>query len=174
MIIIVEGIDRVGKTTLCNKLSKELRMPIYKHNNEQFSYSRMDNDNETDKMLQLIDLYSILDGDLIFDRFHISDLVYGIMLRNYSMQSASRNCKLIDDRLSKLRFKQEAILILVKPTNVEKSSHEHGADLSKYDRLMQIAFDMSSIEMKYICDYNSIDLVVEKLKTYCFCKETNE
>ena len=174
MIIIVEGIDRVGKTTLCNKLSKELSIPIYKHNNEQFSYSRMDNDNETDKMLQLIDLYSILDGDLIFDRFHISDLVYGTMLRNYNMQSAGINYKLIDDRLSNLCFGQEAILILVKPTNIEKSSHEHGADLVEYDRLMQTAFDTSSIEMKYICDYNSIDLAVEKLKTYYFCKEINE
>lgn len=173
MIIIVEGIDRVGKTTLCNKLSKELRMPIYKHDNKQFDYSRMDNDNETDKMLQLIDLYGILDGDVIFDRFHMSDLVYGIMLRNYNIQLASKNYKLIDDRLSGL-WRQEAILILVKSTDIEKSSHEHGADLAEYDRLMQTAFDMSSIEMKYICDYNSIDSVVEKLKIYYFCKEINK
>lgn len=172
MIIIVEGIDRVGKSTLCNKLSKELRMPIYKHDNKQFDYSAMDNENETDKMLQLIDLYGILNGDVIFDRFHMSDLVYGIMLRNYNVQSASKNYKLIDDRLSGL-WRQEAILILVKPTDIEKSSHEHGTDLTEYDRLMQAAFDMSDIEMKYICDYNSIDLVVEKLKIYYYSKEIN-
>ena len=52
MIIIVEGIDRVGKTTLCEKLNKELKIPIYKHKNNQFYYNLMDNKNETDKMLQ--------------------------------------------------------------------------------------------------------------------------
>ena len=173
MIIIVEGIDRVGKTTLCNKLSEELRMPIYKHNNEQFDYSIMDNDNETDKMLQLIDLYSVLNGDIIFDRFHMSDLVYGVMLRNYNIQMACGNYKLIDDKLNALGFKQEAVLILVEPTDINKSSRDHGEDLAEYDRLMQAAFDMSNLQMKYICDYNSIDLVVEKLKIY-YSKEINE
>ena len=35
MIIFVEGYDCSGKTTLCNKLSKELNMPIYKTFNER-------------------------------------------------------------------------------------------------------------------------------------------
>ena len=30
MLVIVEGIDRVGKTTLCNMLSKEIDFPIFK------------------------------------------------------------------------------------------------------------------------------------------------
>ena len=38
MIIIVEGIDRVGKTTLCNRLRQELGYPVFKHNKSEFSY----------------------------------------------------------------------------------------------------------------------------------------
>ena len=86
MLIIVEGIDRVGKTTLCNMLKDKLGFKIYKHKNNNFNYSKMDNDNETDKMLQLLDLYEQIGSDvnIVFDRFHWSDFVYGKIERNYN------------------------------------------------------------------------------------------
>ena len=115
MIIIVEGIDRVGKTTLCNKLSQKTNIPIYKH--KKSNYSEMKNDIETDVMIQLIDLYKLLNGNIIFDRFHWSDFVYGALERNYSIANAYNNINIIESKL-----KDNAIIIYVKPTDINKSS----------------------------------------------------
>ena len=41
MIIIVEGIDRVGKTTLCHKLSDITGYQIYKYHGD-VSYDKID------------------------------------------------------------------------------------------------------------------------------------
>lgn len=159
MIIIVEGIDRVGKTTLCKKLSKELQMPIYKHKNNQFDYKLMDNNNETDKMLQLLDLYQILNGDVIFDRFHWSDYVYGNIERNYDGYKSSSNVNIIENKLKNM----EAIIIYIKPTDLEESSRQHGKDLFKYDKLMDLCYNMCKLK-KIKCNYSSIDKIVEEIK----------
>ena len=35
MVIIIEGLDRTGKTTLANELSKRFNIPIYKKDREE-------------------------------------------------------------------------------------------------------------------------------------------
>lgn len=157
MIVIVEGIDRVGKTTLCNKLHEETYFPIYKHKHKEFNYSKMDNLNETDKMLQLLDLCNILHGNIIFDRFHWSDLVYGILDRNYNIPLAYDNFHKIDQRLI------NAIIIYVMPTDIEKSSIEHGKDLTKYNQLMEECKKYSFTKV-YTCTYLTINDIIKEIK----------
>ena len=159
MIIIVEGIDRVGKTTLCNALSKATGIPIYKHHNAVMSYSDMDNYNETDKMLQLIDVCNITKSDIIFDRFHFSDYVYGILERDYESVSAIEHLKLIDNVLRK----SNALLLLMQPTDIKRSSEEHGKDLTPYFKLMQNAYRLSTMNM-IMCNYNSMQDIVDYVK----------
>ena len=156
MLVIVEGIDRVGKTTLCEKLSEKLNVPIYKHKNEQFNYSKMDNENETDKMLQLLDMYSILDGDVIFDRFHLSDFVYGTIERKYDLIKSEENVKKIEEKLKELN----AILVLIVPTNVKESSEKHGKNLIEYAVTFENLFNESKIK-KLKCNFYSLDEAVE-------------
>ena len=84
MIIVVEGIDRVGKTTLCNKIKEMTGYEIFKHSGN-FDYKRMDNDNETDKMLQVLKIAEIGKANIIFDRFHFSDFCYGTIERDYNI-----------------------------------------------------------------------------------------
>ena len=157
MVYIVEGIDRVGKTTLANKLSTKLQIPIYKHNNESFDYSLMDNTNETDKMIQLLDLYSFLSGDIIFDRFNWSDFVYGILLRSYDVERATENLRLINNKLAQL----DAKIIYVQPTDIAWSSKMHGSDLSSFDYWMNIANDLTDIPIKH-CTFDSIDKIIKE------------
>ena len=152
-LIIVEGIDRVGKTTLCNMLKDKLGFKIYKHKNDNFNYSKMDNDNETDKMLQLLDLYEQIGSDvnIVFDRFHWSDFVYGKIERNYNEDKAVSNLYKITKRLNDLN----ALVIFVQPTNLCESSKQHGKDLIKHAELFEAVFDDSKIK-KFKCDYNTL------------------
>lgn len=62
MLIIVEGIDRVGKTTLCEMLSKSFGIKIFKHDSKLFKLDKMDNDNETDKAIKIYEICKLLMG----------------------------------------------------------------------------------------------------------------
>ena len=154
MIIIVEGIDRVGKTTLCNKISNKFNVPIYKHVGN-FEYSNMDNNNETDKMLQILQVMKLVGSEriLVLDRFHLTDYVYGILNRNYDKDKAKVNFKQIEDFLDK----NEAILIMLEPTDISMSSKEHGEDLSNHYNIFLDIFKESKIKYKWRCTYNTID-----------------
>ena len=160
MIIIVEGIDRVGKTTLCNKLKEELNISIYKHVGV-LQYNKMDNFNETDKMLQLVELCRLTNSSIIFDRFHLTDFVYGILERNYDIDSAVDNFRLVDDAISEL---DDVYLIYVLPTNIEESSRQHGKDLTIYNGEFYDLFKNSKIKNKWRCTYNTLGEAVEYIK----------
>lgn len=160
MIIIVEGIDRVGKTTLCKKLSSAFDIPVYKHNSVYFDYSKMDNANETDKMLQIIDVIKQCNGSIIFDRFHLSDFVYGVIERKYDESLAKRNMNIIDNALAS--GSKKVALILVKPTDIVRSSEEHGKNLDLYENLFESAFEHASV-FKMTCDFLTLDKVVEAI-----------
>ena len=155
MIIIVEGIDRVGKTTLCNMLKKEMNIPVYKHIGN-FSYSNMDNDNETDKMLQILETLRLVNGDVIFDRCHFTDYVYGILERYYNKKNAKKNFSILEKKLSEMHV----VLLFVNPTNIEKSSYEHGKDLSMHQKIFQQLYKVSCIKEKYQCTYNTLNEAV--------------
>jgi hypothetical protein len=159
MVIIVEGIDRVGKTTLCNRLSETLNIPIYKHSQRFMDYTDMDNMNETDKMLHLLDICDISNTDMIFDRFHFSDYAYGIIERHYDETKATNNLLILDHALSNI----DAIIVFICPTDIVSSSEQHGKDLRPYFGLMKIACAMSKT-LIYQCDYNSINETVKLIK----------
>lgn len=159
MIIIVEGIDRVGKTTLCNKLSEELNIPIYKHSQNFIDYSSMDNTRETEKMICMLDICKAADMNIIFDRFHFSDYVYGIIERKYDRVLATKNLLMIDSVLARMN----AIMIIMQPTDLASSSEQHGKDLTPYFELMAKAHAISSTFI-YTCDYNHIDDMVKEVK----------
>lgn len=153
-IIVVEGIDRVGKTTIANKILVEsvldtfTNFTMYKHDESFVSYDKMDTDNEADKMAQLLTMADMLDGNVLFDRFHLSDFVYGVVGRGYKFSDAYRNMRAIDKMLSDMN----SVLVYVKPVDLKMSSDEHGSDLTIHDRLMDAAFNdslMNKIEVDY-------------------------
>jgi hypothetical protein len=159
MIIIVEGIDRVGKTTLCEKLRKSLGFKIYKREPSDFEFSKMDNMNETDKILQILKICELSECNIIFDRLHLTDYVYGIIERSYDVEKASKNIEWIENKLLTL----DTELIIIEPTDIVRSSKEHGKDLSQYAKLFDICFEESNLN-KIKCNYNSINIVEKMMK----------
>ena len=164
-IIVVEGIDRVGKTTFIDKLQSKLgigRSFVFKHDCSIVDYTDMDDDNEADKMVQLLEMCSQLhavskdDFVLLFDRFHISNAIYGIIERNYDFKNACENFGIVDDLLRRLN----AHIVYVKPTSIERSSAEHGASLKLHDKLFDSFIALSSCN-KVVCDYYSLDEAVD-------------
>ena len=157
MIIIVEGIDRVGKTTLCKKLSDVLGAPIIKHSS-MFPIDRMDNANETDKITKMLDIYSITRPLVIFDRLHLTDFVYGICDRNYDIKDAFSNLEVVENELKKY----ECIVIYVVSENVQMSSEEHGKNLRCHEQYFNIIFDKSEL-YKLKTSYSKLDETVKTI-----------
>lgn len=159
MIVIIDSIDRVGKTTLANKLA-EKGYKIYKHSEEGKKYSEMTDEGETSTMLAMLSLYKLYpENKIIFDRFHMSNTAYGILNRNYDKEKAFKNYQKIDDVLSKL----DVVLVMVAPVDLERSNREHGKDQTECLKLMNELFAMSNIKRKIITNYNELDTTVEDI-----------
>lgn len=168
MIVIVEGIDRVGKSTFCRELSKDTHWLVYKHDNKQFNYKLMDNTNETDKMLQLLDLYDSLNEQLavgsgvIFDRFHFSDFAYGCNTRkDYNESVAFDNFVSIEKRL--LEMKETVVLVLMYDSKgTMRASIEHGSNLDEIDKSMRRLYETSKLR-KMMVEYKDIFKAIDAI-----------
>lgn len=161
-IIIVEGIDRVGKTTLVNKLVKELGYSKFIPANANLSYRelnpRLANIIETEKCYATLATLATLeniDYKIVFDRFHISEYVYGQVERGYT----NNECYHIDEVLAQLN----ALLIYIHPTNIQMSSREHGRPLNKHYELFNEFINKTKLPI-IECDYTTIPLVIKSLK----------
>src|SRR5690625_3545162 len=165
MIILLEGIDRVGKSTLSYMLAKELNCKIF-HDDYTPSYIRDKNlslkDNRIvnyiieSKFSNILNTFNLFDN-LVVDRFHLTEKVYNVM-RGYDFDQF----ELFDNILAE---RKDIILVLVLPQNIEKSSNEHGVDLRKHNNLFLKYFDNSSIKNKIIIHqydiFNNLEKVIK-------------
>lgn len=153
MIVIVEGIDRVGKSTLTTKLQDK----GFKILNGKLKC----NDNnirqvvETDRICAQLDLLEMIDNEynIVIDRFHLSQLVYGLINRKMFDKTMLE----VDLRLSLLNCE----LIFVNPKNIDKSCEEHGDDLKIHQALFDMLKCITKIRYRE-CTYDDIDDLVEK------------
>lgn len=163
MIFLVEGIDRVGKSTLCDKLSKETGAVVFRANSTQFiSNSDKDIYNEADKAYKLYKLAHDTCSDVVFDRMHLSDAVYATSRRWYDLESSLDVFKKVDEVAS-----QYGVSILyIKPdeqgglSRCEKmagESLEH--DLELFDRVYGM-----SICNKVCIHTSDIDDAIDAIK----------
>lgn len=168
MVIIIEGIDRVGKTTLANKLSKELNIPIFKKDRIG------KNDSTYDSMIVnfgnaagLLDMWNWKDfkQDIIVDRFHWTELVYGEIER----RPDTRFYMNIIENTMVLK-KEKYLMIYMRPTSIERSSGEHGKDLSEYLKRFDELATITQLNL-IIGDYNQIDEIVKEVKEKLKCQD---
>mgnify|MGYP002869187418 CR=1 FL=1 len=89
MVIIIEGIDRVGKSTLAEKLSEQFNIPIFKQtrlggNNEDGNNSDEYTILNYGRALGLVDFWNSesFNDNIIVDRFHWTEAVYSLCDRN--------------------------------------------------------------------------------------------
>lgn len=156
MIVIVEGIDRVGKTTLCNMFADEGFKYFKDVYFDGVPITRKIASEKLRTTLEFLKLFK--DENIVVDRFHITEFVYGALERNYT----SSEVEFIDKELALL----DAVLILVNPINAEdldRASRVHGKDLTIHNSIFNTFYKVSSIKRKHICDFNSLDFIVERL-----------
>ena len=158
MIIIVEGIDRVGKTTLCNMLEKRYKnlLDIKRFRDDtRYAHGHTDMDVNTEKINTLMNLIeNDIVRNVILDRFHLTEFVYGAVEREYG----NADMYDIDKRLSEVdkRYNNMVVLIYVVPTDIKASSEEHGRNLERHLKLFNNFYNGSFIENKIKVDYNTL------------------
>lgn len=115
MVIIIEGVDGVGKTTLSKKFSE-------KYNFEYIKESYTDDCKEKEKRIQLILERVMSNKNYIYDRTTlIDDFVYSFL--NIKQSSLSKYLKIIDAILSKCK-----IFHLTIDENIRKERFEKRGD----------------------------------------------
>lgn len=101
MVVIVEGFDKAGKSTLCEGLSRELDLKVYRVTRP----SKFFDDSEFKPFLygeltgvvNLLEIFSI--QQVVFDRFHLTEFAYSLA---FSSELDTSFLRKIDERLSKL------------------------------------------------------------------------
>lgn len=79
MIILLEGVDGTGKTTLAEALSSRLGFPIYKSPVSPIQGQSVEQSQRDD--LIALTAFTLADADVILDRFHPSEYAYGVAIR---------------------------------------------------------------------------------------------
>lgn len=163
MILLVEGIDRVGKSTLCDKLSKTTGAVVFRANSTQFvRNSSKDIYNEADKAYKLYKLAHDAGSDVIFDRMHLSDAVYAILRRGFDLESSLEVFKNVDEVASAYGVN----VIYIKPdeqgglSRCEKMAGESlEQDLKLFDRVYD-----KSVCNKVCIHTSDIDDAIDAIK----------
>lgn len=169
MIVIVEGIDRVGKSTLCEMIQKDLGLTKFRHI-DMFERKKGFEDKEADVMLQLAGACKRLEANIVFDRFHLSEYVYGVVDRGSDTKHAYENFRIVENELPlKPNYQNgyDAILVMVTPNNIELSSKEHGEDLSPYYAMFEGIYEISKlrkVKVNYDNLHDAVDFIRDNWK----------
>lgn len=172
MIYIVEGIDRMGKSTLANALSERTGIPVYHDDATTVDLGKwMDSPNETDKMLKMLNILDLTDSSMIFDRFHLTDFTYGLIERGYLYEQAIVNLGKIEERL--LNMRQHVFMYyMFDSKGPGRASAMDGRDLSLYDKTMEGAYWTTSLaSARY--EFEDIDHVVDEAARSFYSSNAN-
>lgn len=152
MIVVVEGIDRVGKTTLVDKLVKA----GFKRLKDQFTineFIKKFDDYSVGKCESFVEAAKQLESEgynVVIDRLHLTEYVYG----------ATKRCGIVNDKavwaIDMMLANLGAYVCYVKPSDLELSNELAGVDQSKRVDMFEFATAMSSMHIIY-CDYDSLD-----------------
>lgn len=162
LIVVVEGLERTGKTTLCKEFEKR-GFVYFKDFNRINKHKRMGMESRLDTTLTFLQNLSENGVNVVVDRLHLSEYAYGRTFRN----EQSMNIDYIDNAISKLN----SVLILCKSDNDEEYKNRM---LLKYtsgqvDELFnrfKYYFDKSEIKNKF--EYEFAEWSVLEFVNYIF------
>lgn len=176
MIIIVEGVDRVGKTTLSEIIEERYRdyIDIIRFRDDtRYVHNHLNREVNTEKINTLQNLLEVgVIENIILDRYHMTEFVYGVVERAY------KNVDMydIDKRLAELDRKDtseeeedgenvidpgmsfdghvhnDVVLIYVVPIDIKLSSAEHGYNLERHLEWFNNFYDNTLIKNKIKVD----------------------
>lgn len=156
MIVVVEGIDRVGKTTLANKLKASGFIYLKDEFVLPKSFIKDFKDYSVGKCDSFIALLKDLQSkgkNVVVDRLHLTELAYGHTKRNGEVNEQA--CIALDMELASMG----AYLCYVKPSDMELSNKLAGCNQEKIHEMFEFYYKLSSMK-KIVCDYENIDNAV--------------
>lgn len=169
MVIIFEGIDRVGKTTLANKMAKSLGLQVYKKERECGNSGAINNLNYAinyGNALGHVQLWNsnVFNSHIIVDRFHWTEYVYSFVDRGYTNSYMS----FVENEM--LKYRDNYIMVLVQPTDLKRSEEEHGSSLELHNELFNNLYNMSDLQ-KIKCKYDDFSYLLGAIKGYMLKNE---
>ena len=156
MIVILEGLERTGKSTVAEILENNFGFIRFKDHNHLRSMDLSSIANRLDSTLSMLVSLDKAGKNIVLDRFHISELIYGTNDRGYRDYDFN-HIYYIDEVLSHLNTKLYLLERNVNNEYVEafpRKVNESG--LLEYQKKFRYAFDKSYIENK--CIYNTSEM----------------
>ena len=162
LIVVVEGLERTGKTTLCKEF-EERGFVYFKDYNRIDKHICLGMESRLDTTLTFLQNLSENGVNVVVDRLHLSEYAYGKIFR----KGHSSNVDYIDNAISKLN----SVLIYCKDNDFEeyknrmllKYTPEHVKNLSEE---FEYYFDKSEIKNKFEYEFSKYD--VSKYVNYIF------
>lgn len=163
MIVVVEGIDRVGKTTLVEMLVKagfktlkdEFLINDFIDKFEDYSIGKCESFIKVAKQL------NDSGHNIVIDRLHLTEYVYGNTERNGFVNEKA--VWAVDMLLANMN----ALLCYVKPADILISNELAGVDQTKKSELFDFAVNMSSMT-RIECNWNNLNEAFESIMYLTF------
>ena len=156
MIVILEGLERTGKSTVAEILENNFGFIRFKDHNHLRFMDLKSIANRLDSTLSMLVSLDKAGKNIVLDRFHISELIYGTNDRGYPDYDFD-HIYYIDEVLSHLNTKLYLLERNVNNEYVEAFPRKvNESELLEYQKKFRYAFDKSYIENK--CIYNTSEM----------------
>lgn len=177
-LIIIDGMDNTGKTTIINRLCKffddtnEVSYKVIKYDNpictdsNNLDIDKVTNKYYHDKFIDIDNAYRNNTNIIILDRSWLSEYVYGQIYRHRNPLNIMTNILSIEYKLFSLYWSSQVYMItLISPSldlliknDDAKSLSNCNIDLLKIEhQLFQEVYDMSLIPQKMLLDISKIN-----------------
>ena len=170
LIVVVEGLERTGKTTLCKEFEK--RGFVYFKDFNRINYHDVTSlEGRLDTTLTFLQNLSENGVNVVVDRLHLSEYSYGNVLRK--AEGAARNIDYIDNAISKLN----SVLIYCKDSDFEEYKNRMllkytDKQIEELSNRFEYYFDKSEIKNKFVyeftecCSFEYVDYIFEQINYY--------
>lgn len=166
MIIILEGTDCSGKSSIAKKLSDRLSLTVFPENNKHLLNFQTDsgrfNSFIAGMNVAMLNAYEAFD-DFIDDRFHLSEFVYSSFFKRESLVDFTA----MDNRLWQLSKRKEIFLFFLEclpehyleRARIQTQEVDYDIDsFQKQSKLFHQAYRKSRLENKFHIDTSTHDL----------------
>lgn len=162
LIVVVEGLERTGKTTLCKEFEKR-GFVYFKDFNRINYHNTVGIESRLDTTLTFLQNLSENGVNVVVDRLHLSEYAYGATFRN----GQSMNVDYIDNAISKLN----SVLIYCKDSDFEEYKKRMlikytSQQVDELSNRFEYYFDKSEIKNKF--EYNFSEYSVFVYVNYIF------
>lgn len=164
LIVVVEGLERTGKTTLCKEFEK-CGFVYFKDVNRINYHDVASLEGRLDTTLTFLQNLSENGVNVVVDRLHLSEYSYSNVFRK--LEGAARNIDYVDNAISKLN----SVLILCKSENNEEYKNRmilkySDNQINSLVNNFEYYFDKSEIKNKF--KFNLVENAPKNFVDYVF------